>query len=62
MEGPSLFVAVENFAPESVGEFINQPRENRIPRMTLKFKEDTIYFYSCAIKEHLHRPWEHHNK
>ena len=30
---------------------INNPRENRIPKMTLQFKEDIIYFYSCAIRE-----------
>lgn len=30
---------------------INNPRENRIPKMELRYKKDTIYFYSCAIKE-----------
>lgn len=30
---------------------INNPRENRIPKMQLEYKNDTIYFYSCAIKE-----------
>lgn len=29
---------------------INNPRENRIPKMQLDYKNDTIYFYSCAIK------------
>jgi endonuclease-8 len=29
---------------------INNPRENRIPKLELKFGKDTIYFYSCAIK------------
>jgi len=30
---------------------ISNPRENRIPKMELKYKSDTLYFYSCAIKE-----------
>lgn len=30
---------------------INQPRENRIPKLELGFKADRVYFYSCAIKE-----------
>lgn len=29
---------------------INHPRENRIPKMELQYKDDTIYFYSCAIR------------
>jgi endonuclease-8 len=29
---------------------INSERENRIPKMTLVFKDDFIHFYSCAIK------------
>jgi len=28
---------------------INKPRENRIPKMTLRFGKDHLYFYSCAI-------------
>ena len=30
---------------------INHPRENRIPKLQLNYKNDTIYFYSCAIKQ-----------
>jgi endonuclease VIII len=29
---------------------INNPRENRIPKLTLKFGKDEIHFYSCAIR------------
>jgi endonuclease VIII len=29
---------------------INNPRENRIPKMELRFGKDRVYFYSCAIK------------
>lgn len=29
---------------------INDPRENRVPKLTLSFGRDVIYFYSCAIK------------
>lgn len=30
---------------------INNPRENRIPKMELQYKDATIYFYSCAIRK-----------
>lgn len=30
---------------------INNPRENRIPKLQLTIGEDNIYFYSCAIRE-----------
>ncbi len=30
---------------------INNPRENRIPKLQLDYGDDQIYFYSCAIKE-----------
>ncbi|XGC80670.1 DNA-formamidopyrimidine glycosylase family protein [Bdellovibrio bacteriovorus] len=30
---------------------INNPRENRIPKLELDYGESKIYFYSCAIKE-----------
>lgn len=30
---------------------INNPREHRIPKMQLGYKKDTLYFYSCAIRE-----------
>lgn len=30
---------------------INNPRENREPKLELDYGNDTIYFYSCAIKE-----------
>lgn len=30
---------------------IDNPRENRIPKMQLSFKNHEVYFYSCAIKE-----------
>lgn len=30
---------------------IDKPRENRIPKMQLDYKDHTIYFYSCAIRE-----------
>lgn len=29
---------------------INNPRENRIPKLQLNYKNDSIYFYSCAIR------------
>lgn len=29
---------------------IDNPRENRIPKMQLSYKDHEIYFYSCAIK------------
>lgn len=29
---------------------INDPRENRIPRLELTFKNGIVYFYSCSIK------------
>jgi endonuclease-8 len=29
---------------------INNPRENRTPKLELKIGDDRIYFYSCAIK------------
>lgn len=29
---------------------INDPRENRVPRLELTFKNGTVYFYSCSIK------------
>lgn len=29
---------------------INDPRENRIPKLELRFGRGTIYFYSCAIR------------
>lgn len=29
---------------------IDHPRENRIPKMVLKFDAGTVYFYSCAIR------------
>ncbi|UOF00609.1 DNA-formamidopyrimidine glycosylase family protein [Bdellovibrio reynosensis] len=30
---------------------INNPRENRIPKLELDYGDSKIYFYSCAIKE-----------
>jgi endonuclease-8 len=30
---------------------IDNPRENRTPKMVLTFPKGTVYFYSCAIKE-----------
>ncbi|HXH76190.1 MAG TPA: hypothetical protein VNJ08_14565 [Bacteriovoracaceae bacterium] len=30
---------------------IDNPRENRIPKLELRFKQGIVYFYSCAIKE-----------
>jgi endonuclease-8 len=30
---------------------INNPRENRIPKLQIDYKNDTLYFYSCAIRE-----------
>lgn len=30
---------------------IDNPRENRIPKLKLEFENGTVYFYSCAIKE-----------
>lgn len=30
---------------------IDNPRENRNPKMVLTFPKGTVYFYSCAIKE-----------
>lgn len=35
---------------------INEPKENRIPRLSLTFKTGTIYFYACCVRlleEHL---------
>lgn len=29
---------------------INNPRENRIPKLQLNYKDEVIYFYSCAIR------------
>lgn len=29
---------------------INDPKENRIPRIELTFKNGTVYFYSCSFK------------
>ena len=29
---------------------INDPRENRIPKLEIQIGADTLYFYSCAIK------------
>lgn len=30
---------------------INNPRENRLPKLQLTIGQDQLYFYSCAIKE-----------
>lgn len=30
---------------------IDNPRENRVPKLELEFESGTVYFYSCAIKE-----------
>src|SRR5690349_24768961 len=29
---------------------VNEPRENRSPRMVLKFRGITVYFYACSIQ------------
>ena len=29
---------------------INKPKENRTPRLELKFKKGTLYFYACSIR------------